>query len=181
MVLTAAHSDTTQAQDALAHLCQTYWPPLYAYLRRRGYSPEDAQDLTQGFFAQLLKRNAVAAVNPEKGRFRSFLLASFNHFLSDEWDKARAQKRGAGQIDFVRYQNCRDLAGKHSFQHGLTPETRLRNALGHHVVGTSLSPVGGGTSRAEQGPRNFFETLRTTLAGPGNSAPYSELGQRRSE
>src|SRR5437667_8968058 len=97
-VLSAGRSDTSGAQQALEHLCQTYWHPLYAFVRRRGYSPEDAQDLTQGFFAHLLERNAVSSVSRDKGRFRSFLLASLNHFLSDEWDKARALKRGAGKV-----------------------------------------------------------------------------------
>ena len=112
MVLTAGRlNDTTRVHAALENLCQTYWPPLYAYVRRRGYSPEDAQDLTQAFFARLLERNAVAAVAPEKGRFRSFLLASLNHFLSDEWDKARAQKRGGGKVISARPAKRRDAAG----------------------------------------------------------------------
>ena len=87
VVLTAARSETTRARAALENLCQTYWHPLYAYVRRRGYSPEDTQDLTQTFFARLLERNAIAGVAPEKGRFRSFLLASMNHFLADEWER----------------------------------------------------------------------------------------------
>ena len=96
VVLTAGRNDTTRAQDALARLCQTYWFPLYTYVRRRGYSPEDAQDLTQEFFARLLEHNWVKAADQAKGRFRSFLLSAMNCFLADEWDKARAQKRGGG-------------------------------------------------------------------------------------
>ena len=87
----------------------TIWHPLYAYVRRRGHSPEDAQDLTQQFFAQLLIRNSVATVAPEKGRFRSFLLASMNHFLADEWDKARAQKRGGGNVISLDLQNAETI------------------------------------------------------------------------
>src|SRR5437867_7912806 len=97
VVLSAGRHDTTCANVALEKLCQTYWYPLYAYVRRRGYSPHDAQDLTQGFFTRLLQRNAMTKVDRAKGKFRSFLLASMNHFLSDEWDKSRAQKRAAGQ------------------------------------------------------------------------------------
>jgi DNA-directed RNA polymerase specialized sigma24 family protein len=96
VVLTAGRSDTTRAQDALAKLCRTYWYPLYAYVRRRGHTPEDAQDLTQEFFARLLEKNWVGNADQAKGRFRSFLLSAMNHFLADEWDKARAQKRGGG-------------------------------------------------------------------------------------
>src|SRR5438477_4656238 len=97
VVLSAGRSDTPRAAEALQRLCQAYWYPLYAYVRRRGYSSHDAQDLTQAFFARLLQHDAMTKVDPAKGKFRSFLLASMNHFLSDEWDKSRAQKRDAGQ------------------------------------------------------------------------------------
>src|SRR5208283_970105 len=97
VVLTARRSDTTRAQAALARLCQTYWYPLYAYIRRRGYSPHDAEDLTQEFFARLLEHNWIARADARKGRFRSFLLTALKRFLADQWDKARAQKRGGGR------------------------------------------------------------------------------------
>jgi DNA-directed RNA polymerase specialized sigma24 family protein len=96
VVLTASRSDTPRAQEALTKLCQTYWYPLYAYVRRRGHAPPDAQDLTQEFFARLIAGRWVVNADREKGRFRSFLLSTMNHFLADEWDKARAQKRGGG-------------------------------------------------------------------------------------
>jgi RNA polymerase sigma-70 factor (ECF subfamily) len=98
VVLAAGRSDTTRARDALAKLCQTYWYPLYAYVRRRGHSPEDAQDLTQEFFARLLAHDWVSRADPQKGRFRSYLLSALNHFLANEWDRARAQKRGGGVV-----------------------------------------------------------------------------------
>lgn len=91
----------TQSRDALAALCATYWYPLYAFVRRLGHSPEDAQDLTQEFFARLLEKHYLDAVQRDKGRFRSFLLASLKHFLANEWDKVQAQKRGGGQ-SFIR-------------------------------------------------------------------------------
>ena len=175
VVLTAGRSDTTQAHNALAKLCQTYWHPLFAYVRRRGHSPEDAQDLTQSFFAHLLEHNAVSTVSPDKGRFRSFLLASLNHFLSDEWDKARAQKRGAGKVvsldtesaeTWLRQQPSENLSPEKAFE--------LRWAI------TLLEQV---YQRLEeehrqQGKAELFDALRTTLAGPGNSAPYAELASR---
>jgi RNA polymerase sigma factor (sigma-70 family) len=98
VVLTAGGSDTTRAHDALANLCQTYWYPLYAYVRRRGQSPEDAQDLTQEFFARLLAGKWVGDADRAKGRFRTFLLTALNRFLANEWDRARAQKRGGGAV-----------------------------------------------------------------------------------
>lgn len=175
VVLSAAHSDTTQAHDALAKLCRSYWHPLYAYVRRRGYSPEDAEDLTQGFFAALLQRNAVSTVSPDKGRFRSFLLASLNHFLSDEWDKARAQKRGAGKVISFDTQAAETWLNQVPSEN-LTPEKafELRWAI------TLLEQVYRALEEEhrQHGKVELFDTLRGTLAGPGNSAPYAELAQR---
>ena len=97
VVLAARDGASTLAAQALEKLCRTYWYPLYAYVRRNGCSREDAQDLTQGFFTHLLQRSFLENVDPQKGKFRSFLLAALKHFLSDEWDKSRAAKRGGGQ------------------------------------------------------------------------------------
>src|ERR1035437_3828575 len=95
-----------EAADALERLCRVYWPPLYAYVRRLGESPHDAQDLTQEFFARFLDKDYLAAVDQAKGRFRSFMLAALKHFLANERDKQRAQKRGGGcsfvPIDFPK-------------------------------------------------------------------------------
>ena len=97
VVLAAREGQETQATAALEKLCRTYWYPLYAFLRRQGHSAEDAQDLTQGFFAHLLARDFLKGLSKENGRFRAFLLASLKNFLSDQWDKNRALKRGGGQ------------------------------------------------------------------------------------
>src|SRR5512139_4082347 len=96
VVLTAGRSDTTRSRAALEQLCRGYWRPLYAYVRRAGHPREEAEDLTQEFFARLLARNSVARADPARGRFRSFLLASLKHFLANEWEKASARKRGGG-------------------------------------------------------------------------------------
>ncbi len=96
VVLLAGQTSSPQAMEALEKLCRTYWPPLYAYVRRVGHTPHDAQDLTQEFFARLLQKNYLASVGREKGKFRSFLLAALNHFLADERDRAKAAKRGGG-------------------------------------------------------------------------------------
>src|SRR5437867_12543596 len=97
VVLSAGRHDTTCANVALEKLCQTYWYPLYAYVRRRGYSPHDAQDLTQSFFECLLERQSLANADPDEGRFRSFILGAMNHFLAKQRAKVRAQKRGGGR------------------------------------------------------------------------------------
>ena len=100
IVMRAARSQAPGSQSALAQLCRTYWYPLYMFARRRGYSPDDAQDLTQGFFLHLLEHRALAGVDRLKGKFRSFLLASFQNHLSDQVDRARRLKRG-GDKEFV--------------------------------------------------------------------------------
>ncbi len=95
--MAAGRCDSPQAAEALERLCHTYWYPLYAYVRRRGYSPADAQDLTQEFFARLLAKDYLALADPHKGRFRSFLLGGLQHLLSDERDRANCLKRGGGR------------------------------------------------------------------------------------
>lgn len=85
------------AREALAQLCESYWPPLYSFVRRRGYSSADAQDLVQSFFVYLLARKVHARADPAKGKFRTFLLAALKHFLADAWDREQALKRGSGQ------------------------------------------------------------------------------------
>src|SRR2546427_5730017 len=98
VVLAAGQTTSPQAEEALEKLCRAYWYPLYAYVRRQGHSPHDAQDLTQGFFARLLEKNWVGAADRQKGKFRSFLLSALNHFLGDQRDRANAVKRGGGKV-----------------------------------------------------------------------------------
>jgi len=100
VVAQSALTDVPEASKALEQLCEMYWPPIYSFIRRRGYAPADAQDLTQSFFAFLLRTKAYARADRQQGRFRSFLLASVKHFLSDNWDRDRAVKRG-GDFEFV--------------------------------------------------------------------------------
>jgi RNA polymerase sigma-70 factor (ECF subfamily) len=97
MVLAAAGGTSPQAERALEEICQIYWFPLYAYIRRRGHSAEDAEDLTQEFFRQLLEHRWIKDVDRNKGKLRAFLITALKHFMAKEWRKASAQKRGAGQ------------------------------------------------------------------------------------
>lgn len=95
--MSAGQPDTAKAQQALASLCEAYWLPLYSYARRRVNQVDDAQEMTQAFFSELLEKNVIETASPERGRFRSYLLTAFKHFLSKQWDKAKAQKRGGGK------------------------------------------------------------------------------------
>jgi len=98
VVLAAGRDDSQQAAVALEELCHTYWYPLYAYVRRHGHSREDAEDLTQGFFARLLEKHYLEGVSSDKGKFRAFLLVALKRFLANEWDRANRQKRGGGAL-----------------------------------------------------------------------------------
>ena len=176
VVLAAGQGGTTHSQAALGKLCQTYWYPLYAYVRRRGHSPEDAQDLTQEFFAQLLERQALAKADPNRGRFRSFLLGSLNHFLANEWQKARAQKRGSGRellsLDWAAAEDRFDLepadhaAPDRIFekQWALTLLSEVLNRLEQEYRGA--------------GKADWFLELKQTLMGVRESQPYVELANR---
>src|SRR5690349_9309550 len=96
IVVAAAGKNTSQSQQAFATLCSANWYPLYAFVRRSGYGPDDAEDLTQAFFMRVLEKNDFAAANRNRGKFRSFLLGAMKHFLSNQRDKERAAKRGGG-------------------------------------------------------------------------------------
>jgi RNA polymerase sigma factor (sigma-70 family) len=121
-ILIAAESQMPGSQEALSALCRDYWYPLYAFARRRGHPSHDAQDLTQGFFLSILKRHALKQVDPARGRFRSFLLSSFQNFLADESDRARALKRG-GDREFL-FLDAEEAESRYELEQAdeLTPE-----------------------------------------------------------
>jgi RNA polymerase sigma factor (sigma-70 family) len=176
VVLTAGRSDTTQARAALEQLCGHYWPPLYAYVRRAGHSREEAEDLTQEFFARLLAQNTVARADPARGRFRSFLLASLKHFLTHEWEKARAQKRGGGvqliplQFDTAETRCAQPVAP------GDTPERAFDRQWALALLDVVLGRVR--REYTESGRDDLFVGLKDTLAGGRAEIPYRELAGR---
>jgi len=176
VVLTAGGRDTPVARDALAKLCRTYWYPLYAYVRRRNYSPPDAEDLTQEFFARFLEQRWVGNADREKGRFRTFLLSAMNHFLANEWDKARAQKRGGGvlhlplQFDTAETRYVREPADN------VTPEQHFERRWALTLLETVVNGL-----RAEyerDGKAELFEALDPCLVGDRTSQPYEELARK---
>jgi RNA polymerase sigma factor (sigma-70 family) len=174
VVLSAAgRQNPGHAAESLEKLCSLYWRPLYAYIRRQGESPHDAQDLTQEFFLRLLKKDWLDAVDQGKGRFRSFLLAALKHFLSNERDRARAQKRGGGQpplpLDFAN-------AETHlSFQpaENATPETIFERHWATTLLEQALARLR--QDYAGQGKEALFEQLKTTLTEGRGSVAYSAL------
>jgi len=175
-VLTAGHSDTARAGAALEKLCQTYWYPLYAYVRRRGHSPEDAQDLTQAFFARLLERNWVGQADRQKGRFRSFLLSALNHFLADEWDKARAQKRGGGLAPIPLQFDVAETRYSHEPADNVTPEHSYERRWALTLLDTVLHRLQ--SEYEQEGRGELFATLHPCLVGDRSSQPYAELAAK---
>jgi len=176
VVVKAGLSNTPRAHQALSHLCETYWYPLYTYVRKRGYSPEDAQDRTQEFFARLLERNWVADADQEKGRFRSFLLTAMTRFLADEWDKARAQKRGGGvppvplQFDMAETRYGIEPADN------LTPERSFERRWALTLLEEVLKRLQ--AEYGEEDRANLFAALNPCLVGERTSQPYAELATR---
>jgi RNA polymerase sigma-70 factor (ECF subfamily) len=174
VVLHAGCSDTARAQEALAQLCQIYWYPLYAYVRRRGYSPEDAEDLTQGFFARLLELNSLADVRRQKGKFRSFLLASLNHFLSDELDRAHAQKRGHGQVISLDTNAAETRFGREPAD-TLTPEKLFERQWAMTLLETVVRRLQREYECDGKGP--LFMALRFSIIGGKSDVPYRQLAK----
>ncbi len=176
VVVTAGRSDTTRAQDALAKLCQTYWFPLYIYVRRRGHSSEDAKDLTQEFFARLLEHNWVKAADQAKGRFRSFLLSAMNCLLADEWDKARAQKRGGGvPLVPLQFDTAETRYGVEPAD-DVTPERSFERRWALTLLEEVLKRL-----QAEyeaEGKAELFAALNPCLVGERTSQPYVELAAK---
>ena len=173
LVVAAADPQRKETRSALVSLCENYWYPLYAYLRRRGYPADQAQDLTQEFFVRVLEGRYLDRADPEKGRFRSFILTSLKFFVADEADRDRAQKRGGGAVLPLEFSSGEDRYQREP-AHDETPERiferrwalsvldrvveRLRNEFVHH------------------GRPEHFERLKVFLLGQSD-APYAALAR----
>jgi len=172
MVLAAGDQDSPQGHEALAALCTAYWYPLYAFVRRQGFAAHQAQDLTQEFFARMLEKHFLAVVNPEKGKFRSFLLASCKHFLSNERDREQAQKRGGHctilPLDFAAAESRYSLEPADN----LTPEHLFERRWALTLLDQALARL-----RAEfvaSDKSVIFEAVKGTLTG-AKTVPYEQL------
>ncbi len=173
VVLTAGRSDTVCAQVALEKLCRAYWFPLYAYVRRLGHSVEDAQDLTQEFFARVLEHHWLARADQAKGRFRTFLLTAMERFLANEWDKVRALKRGGGHRDLPIQLDTAET------RYGVEPaDTRTpEQAFEYRWALTLLDEVVGQLEEEYRGraQADLFASLKPCLVGERAAQPYAEL------
>jgi RNA polymerase sigma factor (sigma-70 family) len=165
-----------QAAAALEQLCRAYWYPLYACVRRRGYKPQDAQDLTQGFFAALLTGNYIARANRERGRFRTFLLTSFDNFLHNEHDRATALKRGGGR-ELVSWEQ-HTAEGRYAQEPagGLSPEEIYEKRWAATLLEGVLARLREESKRAQR--LELFDQLKAHLWGEEEAAPYAQLATR---
>jgi RNA polymerase sigma-70 factor (ECF subfamily) len=173
VVLAAGRSNSTRARDALEKLCQTYWYPLYAFVRRLGHGPHDSEDLVQAFFAQCLEKNYLSAADQAKGRFRSFLLIALKRFLANEWDKAQTRKRGGGappiSLDAMTAEQRYALEPAEQLSADRVFERRWALTLLDKVLfQLREEQIAAGRSTA-------FELLKDSLTGGGRGAPYAEL------
>jgi len=175
LVLAARGDDSAEARRALESLCEAYWYPLYAFVRRRGETPDDARDLTQAFFASLLARRSFDDLAPERGRFRAFLVAALKHFLANQGARARAQKRGGG-LSFGPLIPGADVAEGHYQQEPAdptTPETLFERRWALTVIERVLEELRG--RWASDGREREFEALKECLLGQSPRGGYSAV------
>ncbi len=166
----------TRARKALEELCKAYWYPLYAFVRNRGYSSSDAQDLTQSFFARIIETGGLVSADPERGRFRSFLLGAMKHFLANEWHREQAQKRGGG-VTFVEL-DALDPEARYALEptQSTDPDANFDREWAQQSIACAMEKL-----RAESeasGKGELFEALKGSLVGeePARSETAARLG-----
>jgi len=171
-VLAAARQDTPQGREALAKLCETYWYPLYSYLRRHGESDDDARDLIQAYFARLLEKNYLEDVQPQAGRFRSFLLASLKHFVANERDKSRALKRHPGTALVSLDMETADKRYRIEPADLLTPERVYEKRWAMTVLARVFTRLREQFDEAEKSEQ--FDRFKSYLIGEEPALPYRQ-------
>jgi RNA polymerase sigma factor (sigma-70 family) len=160
LIVSSRQRPTANSQEALASLCTTYWYPLYAHVRRQGESVEDAQDLTQGFLARLLEKHYLEDFDRERGRFRTFLVSAFRHYVTNERDRERAQKRGRNRSPLAL--DLRDAEQRYRLEpsHNLTPEKLYERRWALTLLERAMERL-----RAESASQSQFDRLRVFLTG----------------
>ncbi|MFO1512015.1 MAG: sigma-70 family RNA polymerase sigma factor [Verrucomicrobiota bacterium] len=173
VVLAAGERGSPQAELALEELCRMYWYPLYVYVRRQTPTREDAEDLTQAFFARLLEKNYLNGLNSERGRFRAFLLAALKHFLANEWDRAHRQKRGGGVATVpLDWQNA-DTRYQIDPPDNLSPDKLYDRAWAVTVLERVLARLR--DESAAEGKAELFGQLKPFLMVGKSAIPYAQV------
>jgi len=171
-VLSAGGGDSSQASVALEELCRTYWYPLYVYVRHKTHNREDAEDLTQAFFARFLEKNYLEGLTSEKGRFRAFLLAALKHFLANEWDRASRQKRGGGVANLsLDWQNAETRFGAEPVDN-LSPDKLYDRAWAMTLLERVIIRLR--DENGAEGKAKSFEQLKPFLMIGKGAIPYAQ-------
>ena len=173
LVLTAGHKSSPGSQAALETLCKKYWYPLYAHVRRRGHSPEDAQDLTQDFFARLLRKEYLRRADRKRGRFRTFLLTSLQRFLVNDWEKSRSQRRGGGQSLFSLDKEKTEGRYLAEPAEEATPEKIFEKRWAVTLLEQVLFQLR--EEFASNGKEDQFDRLKVLLWGEKDAPPYADV------
>jgi len=176
VVLTARGEESPQAEAALEQLCRRYWPPIYAYVRRRGHRPHEAQDLTQEFFARLLEKHYLDAADASKGKFRTLLLTAVSRFLADEWDRVNTQKRGGGALHLSLEAEKAEAGYRVEPADTATPETIFERRWAETLLETVLARLREEFEAAGQQER--FAALKPFLAMEGRKLSGAALAAR---
>ncbi len=172
-LISSAGHDSSGAADALSKLCAAYWFPVYAFIRRKGHSREEAEDLSQGFFTWILQHGAVASARRERGMFRSFLLASVANFITNEWDRSQAQKRGGGEATLSLDFEAGEARYHHEPYYELTPEALFEKQWALTVLDGVLAQLR--QDYARKGQAAHFDRLRIFLTGDQDRGEYHRL------
>jgi RNA polymerase sigma factor (sigma-70 family) len=172
VVVAAGQTGSPGGHDALERLCRGYWQPVYAFVRRRGHSPHEAEDLTQGFFEQMLAKNYLESADRERGRFRTFLILMLTRYLANEWDRARRLKRGGGMA-FVSLHagEAEDRVAMEPAVHR-TPEMEYEQRWAETLLARVVERLRGEYEAANYGER--FQILKTFLVDAKGALPFSE-------
>ena len=175
-MLAAREGSPSEAAAALEQLCRSYWYPLYAYLRRDGKGPHDAQDLTQGFLARVIEKHDLDAAIPEKGRFRSFLLGTLKHYLADHRKRDFAQKRGGGRVPVSIDAELAESRYRIEPVDETTPETHFERQWAQVVLERVMERLR--KRHVERGREDLFTALLPCLGGAGRPPSYAEISTR---
>jgi len=173
VVLSAQDVDSPQSAEALAKLCSAYWFPLYAFVRRQGRSPHDAQDLTQEFFARLLEKDYLKSAAQDKGRFRTFLLVALKRFLANEWDRQHAQKRGGFTPVVSIDQELAESRFESEPAHSLQPDVLFDRQWAMTLLERTMKRLQ--EEYVTSGRARLFELLRGALARDESALPYAQI------
>jgi len=175
LVLAAGGQADARSAEALSSLCELYWYPIYAFIRRQGCSASDAADLTQEFFLRVLEKNYFRALDPARGRFRGFLCASVRHFLSNERDRARSLKRGGARPPISLDVDAAE--GRYQLEppDDLTPEKLFDRRWALILLDRALTQVG--QDYAETNKAALFENLKGFLTGDSSGIPYAQIAR----